>query len=535
MDDQHGQDGPVRAVVAGQLMSKGTAVVAALGCFTTLLLALLDINIVSSVSWKMAQSLDPVHGVSLLPWMVTSYALADCIVVPLYGKLADVYGARRIYIAALVIFLVGSSLCGIAQNMTELIAFRAVQGVGGGGLMSVTMVILGTIFRSGTQEAAPRDGSMRVAMGGVMVGVGVALGPLLGAAVADNLNWRWVFYLNLPLVLIALAIALFVLKLPKFSERRKVDFLGAALIAGAAAALLLAAEWGGTRYAWTSTTMIVTLVTGAVLFAGFLWRIMTTEEPLISLRLLRNPVFRIMMPIGITAGMGLAGEVLYIGGYLQVGRGLGLTHASFMNLPMAAGMMVSVLVARSIVAVLGKFKYLLTSAGVLQAAVLILFSRMDAHTNLAWVGVGMFVLGLGMGQSLGLALQYLQNAVDIQDIGIATTTQRFCQQLGTSVGFAMFGLIMTRFLASHLTGTAGAANNGGELNTAVLATLPPAQQVAAVTTFIEAVTNVFLIAGLLALVPAVLALFIKEKSVKEPARDRVSQERDPRESVSAEN
>lgn len=500
------------------LMSKNMVILAALGCFVTLLLAILDINIVSSVAWKMAKDLDPVHGIDLLPWMVTSYALADCVVVPLYGKLADVYGAKRIYVSALVIFLIGSSLCGIAQNMVELIVFRCIQGVGGGGLMSVTMVILGTLFRDdGEDEKAKEgvgDGSMRVAWGGIMVGIGIALGPLLGAVVASNLNWRWVFYLNLPLVLFALVVAIFVIKLPRYSEQRKVDFLGAALIAGAAAALLLVAEWGGKQYAWGSSTILLLLVGGLVLLGLFVWRVLTAAEPLISLRLLKNPIFRVMMPIGVLAGAGLAGEVLYIGGYLQVGRGLSITQASLLNLPMAAGMMASVLLARSIVAVLGKFKYLLTSAGVLQAAVLFLFSQMDANTSLFEVGVGMFFLGLGMGQSLGLALQYLQNAVELSDIGVATTTQRFSQQLGNAVGFALFGGIVARYLGEHLTGAAGAAGLDGELNVAVLATLPPAQQLAATTVFIGAVTRVFLIAGCIALGPAILALFIKEKPVK---------------------
>ena len=508
--DKDGEPG-VGAVYDGDrlLMSKNMVMLAALGCFVTLLLAILDINIVSSVAWKMARDLDPVHGVDLLPWMVTSYALADCVVVPLYGKLADVYGAKRIYVSALVIFLVGSSLCGIAQNMVELIVFRCVQGFGGGGLMSVTMVILGTLFRNDGEKAA--GGSMRVAWGGIMVGIGIALGPLLGAVVASNLNWRWVFYLNLPLVLFALVVAIFVIKLPKYSEQRKVDFLGAALIAGAAAALLLVGEWGGKQYAWGSSTILLLLVGGVVLLGLFVWRVLTATEPLISLRLLRNPTFRVMMPIGILAGAGLAGEVLYIGGYLQVGRGLGITQSSLLNLPMAAGMMASVLLARSIVAVLGKFKYLLTSAGVLQAAVLFLFSRMDANTSLFEVGVGMFFLGLGMGQSLGLALQYLQNAVELSDIGVATTTQRFSQQLGSAVGFALFGGIVARYLGEHLTGVAGL---DGELNVAVLATLPPAQQLAATTVFIGAVTKVFLVAGCIALGPAILALFIKEKPVK---------------------
>lgn len=490
-------------------MSRNKVILAALGCFVTLLLAILDINVVSSVSWKMARDLDPVHGIDLLPWMVTSYALADCVVVPLYGKLADVYGAKRVYVVALVIFLIGSSLCGLARNMVELIVFRSVQGVGGGGLMSVTMVILGTLFRDDNEKAP--QGGMRVAWGGVMVGIGVALGPLLGATVATSLDWRWVFYLNLPLVLFALAVAIFVLKLPNIAQRRRIDFLGAGLIAGAAAALLLAAEWGGKQYAWDSPTILLLLAAGTGLLGLFVRHILTVDEPLISLRLLKNPVFRVMMPIGVLSGVGLAGEMLYIGGYLQVGRGLGLTSASLLNLPMAAGMMASVLSARLVLAVLGKFKYLLTSAGVLQATVLFLFGGMDAHTSLVEIAIGMFFLGLGIGQALGLALQYLQNAVDLADIGIATTTQRFNQQLGNAAGFALFGGIVARYLGDHLPGT-------GELNTAVLATLPPAQQLAVTTAFIGAVTRVFLIAGCVALGPAILALFIKEpRSVaKEP-------------------
>jgi EmrB/QacA subfamily drug resistance transporter len=496
----------------GTLMSPGRIRLAAIGCMATLLLALLDINIVGSVSWKMVDDLDPAHGVALLPWLTAAYALADCAVVPLYGRLADVHGAKPGYLWALGIFLTGSCLCGLARSMPELIAFRTLQGLGAGGLMSVTMVIMGLLFRDPAGEPLDsKENTTTTGLGGIMVGLGVALGPLLGGVVSDTLNWRWAFYLNLPLGFAALAIALTVLRLPADRRPGKVDFAGAALIAGGASALLLVLQWGGRQYAWGSPVICGLGVAGVVLTVAFVRRTMTAAEPLISLRLLRSRMFRTMMPIGLFAGIGLSGSLFYLSGYLQIGRGLTPAQSAVLSLPIAAGMVAAVPLGRFVSAWFGKAKYLLTFAGVLQALALTVFGTLTDSSPYAWIALGGFVIGLGIGQSLGLGLQFVQNAVGVEDLGVATTSQRFVQQLGTSIGFAVFGTLLTRLLAVNLTGAAGGASRGGELDIATLALLPPGPRHAAVDAFISSVDVVFLVAAAVALVPALLALRIPER------------------------
>jgi EmrB/QacA subfamily drug resistance transporter len=486
-----------------RLMSKYRVLLVAASCLTTLLLSLLDINIVSAVSWKMVADLDQAHGIALLPWLTTSYALADCIVVPLYGKLVDVHGPKPVFLISMGTFLVGSCLCGLAQNMPELIAFRTLQGIGAGGLTAIAMIIIGILFRTEEEEVDMGAAtSSKAAFASIMLGLGLALGPTLGGLVADTLNWRWVFYLNLPLSLAAFIITLTMLKLPKHPIRRKVDFLGAALIGGAGGALLLVAEWGGKKYPWDSETIILLGLAGLALLGGFVWRILTAAEPLVSLSLLKNRVFRIMMPSALISGMGLAGGLFYVGGYLQVGRGLKASQAGLVSMCMAAGLIFAAFIAKWIISLFGKFKYLLFTTGVVNAIVLLMFSRLTDQTSFFWVGAGMFIIGIAMGQSMGLALQFTQNAVPIEDIGIASASLRFNQQLGVAFGYAFFSTIVTWVLSS---------NNHGEFDTAVVASLPPAQRHTALDAFISATDTVFLIAAFIALIPAGLALLIKEK------------------------
>jgi hypothetical protein len=237
-------------------------------------------------------------------------------------------------------------------------------------------------------------------------------------------------------------------------------------------------------------------------------------------------MFGLMMAIAGISGLGLAGGLFYVNGYLQVGRGLSAGHAGLLALFMAAGMLFSIPVARLIVLLTGKFKYLLVAAGVFQAVILALFTQLGLSTSYVLIGIGLFVLGVGIGQTLGLGLQLTQNAVPLKDIGVATTSLRFNQQLGTSFGFAMFSTVVIHYLAAHLTGAAGAANVGGQLDLGVLATLPPAQHLAAVSTFVNATHVVFLVSGILALIPSALALLIRERSYKtrvtEPALEPVA-------------
>ncbi|MFE9558367.1 MFS transporter [Streptomyces sp. NPDC006703] len=491
-------------------MGRKHVVIAVVGCFATLLLGLLDQNIVSAVSWTMVKDLDPLHGVDHLPWLLTAYTLADCIVLPLYGKLADVYGAKRIYLLSLGIFLTGSILCGLAQNMAELIAFRALQGVGGGGLMSVTMVVLGLLVRPG--QAEEQEDSGKAGMGGIMVGLGIVLGPAAGGLVANHLNWRWVFSINIPLGVAAFVTSVLLVRLPVTPVKRRIDFLGAGLIAAAASALLMISQWGGKDYAWTSPTIEGLGIAAVVLLAAFLWRQTTAAEPIFTLALLRNPVFRIMVPLGFFGGIGLAGSVAYMAGYLQEARGMTPTSAGLLFLPMAIGMIiVGVLSGKAMVKMAGLYRYQLLAGHLLVAGAMMIFSNLGTDTSLWFLSFGLFLLGLGLGLCLGIGLMITQSAVDPENLGVATTSVRFAQQLGASAGLAMFGTVLNRELASKLSGAAGAADANGRLNTAALPTLSPEQKHAALEAIVSSTHTVFAIAACVMVIPALLSMFLQER------------------------
>ncbi|MFJ9692581.1 MFS transporter [Kitasatospora sp. NPDC101183] len=491
-------------------MSRRHVVIAAVGCFATLLLGLLDQNIVSAVSWTMVKDLDPLHGVDHLPWLLTAYTLADCVVLPLYGKLADVYGAKRVYLLALGVFLTGSVLCGLARNMAELIAFRALQGVGGGGLMSVTMVVLGLLVRPG--GTGEQEGPGRAGMGGIMVGLGIVLGPAAGGLVADHLSWRWVFYINVPLGVAAFVTSVLLVRLPVAPVGHRIDFLGAGLVAAAASALLMISQWGGRDYAWTSPTIEGLGIAAAVLLAAFLRRQRTAQEPIFTPALLRNPVFRVMVPLGFFGGVGLAGSVAYMAGYLQEARGMTPAGAGLLFLPMAVGMtVVGALSGRATARAAGRYRYQLLAGHLLVAGAMVVFSTLGTGTPLWILALGLFLLGLGLGLCLGIGLMITQRAVDPGHLGVATTSVRFAQQLGASAGLALFGTVLNRELASKLSSAAGAADAGGRLNTAALPTLGPEQRHAALEALVSSTHTVFAIAACVMAVPAALSMLLRER------------------------
>ncbi|HEX3783070.1 MAG TPA: MFS transporter [Pseudonocardiaceae bacterium] len=492
-------------------MTRAQLTLSTVGCLVTLLLSLLDTNIVGAVSYPMVRDLDPVHGVAHLPLLVIGYTLADCVVLPSYGKLADNYGAKRIYLIALSIFIAGSALCGLSTSLVELIGFRTLQGIGGGGLISTTMVILGLIQR-GSNERTGRQGTTTNGMGGVLIGVGMALGPTVGGVVAEHLGWRWAFYLNLPLAGAALVLAVTALRLPPvraFSHR--IDFLGAALIAGSASALLLVTEWGGKQYPWNSAPIIGLTAAGVVLLIAFFRRQARADEPIIPLALSGNPAFRTMAALSVFAGIGLTGSLVYLGLYNQLGRGLSVLQSGLWMLVLAAGFVAAPLASGAILARWGRYRNLLVLGNGLTALAMALFA-MSTHTQdwQLWLGISLFALGFGLGQNVGIGITYAQKSVDIEHIGSATTALRFLQQLGAAFGAALMGAIMNQLLATRLTGPASAANSAGQLNTAIFGSLPAPQRHAVADAFMSSIGTLFVVSAVIMLIPFALAFFVRQ-------------------------
>ncbi|MFJ4503622.1 MFS transporter [Streptomyces sp. NPDC088864] len=431
---------------------RGTTIAMAL-CVVTILLAVLDSNIVSSATVPIVRDLDPVHGVDRIPWLIAAYQLAATAALPLYGKLCDTLGAKKVFLGALATFLTGSALCGMAQSMGELIAARAFQGAGGGGLMSVTMVVLRQIgAAAGPKEGKdgkPGGGDRKGNIGGIIAGAGMALGPWLGGALADHAGWRWIFYVNLPVGIAVLVAAALVVDLPVRTTRHRIDFLGAGLAAAFSTALLLVTEWGGEEYAWTSPVITGLAVAAAVALGLFLWRQATAAEPILPLSLFSLRPMRFGFAIQGLVGVAMMGSIVYVMIYLQVVRGVAATSAGLFLVPMAIGMTVVGLLSGRLVAAGWSQKTFVVSGSVFASAALALLTTLDTDTGLWTVRGALLLMGIGFGQLIGQLIELVQDTAPERQLGVATTGVRFFQTLGTALGASLFGAVLSRVYAAQ--------------------------------------------------------------------------------------
>ncbi|MEU1662846.1 MFS transporter [Streptomyces sparsogenes] len=418
-------------------MSEGQIQLFSLGALLTMLLSLLDENIVASAAWPIARDLDPGGGVGAIPWLVTAYALAATASQPLYGKLSDTLGPRRVYLCSVLLFLLGSALCGTASDMGELIAFRALQGLGGGGLMSLTLIILATVY-------PPRQGSGGggMGMGGGLVALGILAGPLLGGFLTQHLSWRWIFYVNLPLGAVSVAITLATLRLPRGATGHRVDVTGAALVTAGATGALLLAEWGGSRYAWSSAPVLALGVASAALLALFCWWETRVAEPILPMALFRDPVFRIAAPLQFLGGFAVLAAPLFIVAYLQIARGVPADEAGLRLAPVAAGVMVVMGVSGLVITRLGRYKPVLVVNTGVAALALALFSTVDTRTPDLALGLLLVLLGVGLGGVVQVVLQTAQAAAPPGSLGVVTTGTRFFLMLGKACGAAVLGAVL---------------------------------------------------------------------------------------------
>jgi EmrB/QacA subfamily drug resistance transporter len=476
--------------------------------FLVLLLASLDQTIVSTALPTIVGDLG---GIEHLSWVVTAYLLASTIVTPLYGKLGDLYGRKLVLQTAIVLFLIGSVLCGIAQNMPSLIAFRAVQGLGGGGLMVTTTAVVGDIV-------APRDrGRYQGYFGGVF-GVSTVIGPLIGGFFVDNLSWRWIFYINLPLGALAFAVIGFAFHSRAERTRHSIDYLGASLLAGGLSAVVLFTSLGGTTYSWSSPRMIGLAVLGVVLLAFFTLAESRAAEPILPLALFKNRTFVVTSAIGFIIGLALFGSITYVPLYLQIVKGHSPTQSGLLLTPMMVGVLISSITSGNLISKMGRYRPFPIIGTAVAAVAMILLSRL-AVTTPTWVAiVYMLVLGLGLGLVMQVLVLAAQNAVPYTLLGVATSGSTLFRQIGGSIGVAIFGAIFANRLAAELADRLPAGLHvPAAANPAVIHHLPNAIKQPYIEAVTAAITPIFIAAAGFAIVAFALTWLLRDVPLRATA------------------
>ena len=479
------------------------------GLMLGLLIASLDQTIVATALPTIVSDLG---GLNQLSWVVTGYLLASTASTPLWGKLGDMYGRKRLFQATIVLFLAGSVLCGISQNIGELIIFRAIQGLGGGGLIVLAQAIIADVV-------SPRERGRYQGAFGAVYGVTSIAGPLLGGFFVDNLNWRWVFYINLPIGVIALAVI--AVALPASSQRghHKIDYLGTALLAAAATSLVLLTSLGGTVYPWGSLPIILLAVAGAILIVVFIFVERRAAEPVLPLSLFRNRVFAYTSAIGFVVGFALFGVTTYLPLFLQVVNGASPTLSGLRLVPLMLGVLTTSITSGLLITRWGRYKIFPIVGTALMVVGMILLSRMNEQTS-AWLSsLYMLVLGLGLGLVMQVLVIAVQNAVDYRDLGAATSGATFFRSIGGSFGTAIFGAIFSNLLITHIAALASAVPPGFSAeNATAIQNLPASIRPEFIHAYAQSLDTVFLIAAPISLVAFILTLLLPEVRLKTTAQ-----------------
>ena len=473
------------------------------GLLLAIMLAMLDQLIVGTALPRIVGSLG---GVAHLSWVVTAYVLASTITTPLYGKLGDMYGRKKLFMAAIVVFLVGSALAGLSQTMAELIAFRAVQGLGAGGLMVSAIAIIGDLV-------SPRERGQYIGYIMAVMMIATIGGPLLGGFITDSFSWRWIFYINLPIGGAALAYLAATLRLPKRRVEHRVDYLGAVILAVGTTAIVLVSTWGGTEYAWRSPQIVGLGALAVVALIAFLRVEARAEEPILPLHIFRNRNFTLVTSLSFLAGLAMFGAITFLPLYQQTVQGASATISGLLLTPMMVGVMITSLIAGQITTRTGRYKALPILGAGGMAVGMYLLSLLGVNTSRVTSGLYMVVLGLGMGFLMQMTTLLAQNSVQPRDIGVASSSRLFFQQIGGSIGVSAFGAVFARRLQEALTSVSPGvhlATGGGQFNPATVKALPAAVRHDVFYAITHAVQGVFLWALPGMLFAFALAWFIKE-------------------------
>ncbi len=497
---------------SGQFLAPREVLIVLPGLLLAILLAMLDNLIVSTALPRIVGDLG---GVAHLSWVVTAYILASLVVTPFYGKLGDMYGRKKFFVVAIIIFLIGSALSGLSHSMAELIAFRALQGLGAGGLMVGAMATLGDIV-------APRERGRYMSYMMVVMMLATIGGPLIGGFITENFSWRWIFYINLPVGGAALVYIISTLHLPAKRVNHKVDYLGGGLLALAAVSLVLLATWGGTEYRWGSGQIIGLALLAVAATAAFCVVELRVAEPILPLRVFRNRNFSLTMSLTFLTGLAMFGALTFLPLYQQTVQGASPTVSGLMLTPMMVGVTITSIVAGQVTTRTGRYKIFPILGGAIMGLGMFLLTGLDVSTTRLTSELYYVVLGLGMGFLMQMVSLIAQNSVEQKDMGVASSARMFFQQIGGSLGVAAFGAVFAHRLTELLASAAGTGAHvsagGGQLDPATVDRLPAVIKHDVFYAIAHAVQGVFVWALPAAVLIFVLAWFIKEV----PLRGRVS-------------
>ncbi|MGK5445364.1 MDR family MFS transporter [Micromonospora sp. URMC 105] len=491
------------------------------GLMTGMLLAALDQTIVGTALPTIVGELG---GINHYSWVVTAYLLASTASTPLYGKMADLYGRRPVFLFSIGTFLLGSLLAGLSQDMTQLIVTRGIQGVGAGGLLTLAFTIISDVV-------SPRERGRYQGLFGAVFGLSSVAGPLVGGYFAET-NWRWIFYINVPLAILAIVVCYHVMRLIPYQRREHaIDWLGAGLLVAGVSALLLALSWGGNEYAWGSGVIVGLFVAGAVLAVAFVAQEARVAEPILPLRLFRSATFALANSAGFVLGLVMFGSIIFIPLYLQIVKGASPTRSGLLMLPMMAGIIVTSVLTGRAMSRMGRYKWFPVVGSVVLLVGTLLFTRLEVDTSL-WVAFGfMVVIGVGLGLCMQSLILGVQNAVDVRDLGAGTSAATFFRSLGGAFGVAILGAVLSSRLTGQLADrlpaaiaqlppdqrAAVAASGGADISIndpATILALPEPVRAAIQAAFVESLDLVFLTAGLIAVVAVLVTLALPDDELR---------------------
>jgi EmrB/QacA subfamily drug resistance transporter len=477
-------------------------------------LAALDQTIVATALPTIAGDL---HGLNHLSWVVTAYLLTSTISTPLWGKLGDLYGRKNLFQLSIVIFLAGSMLSGLSQHMVELIAFRAVQGVGAGGLMVGAQAIIGDVVPA-------RQRGRYMGYFGAVFGLSSVLGPLAGGWFTQHLSWRWVFYINVPIGIVALFVIAAVLHIPVKRVHHQIDWLGTALLSAGVTAIILLTTWGGVQYTWGSGTIIALGVGGAVLLVTFCLVETRAVEPVIPLGLFRNRTFSAASGVGFIIGFSMFGAIVYLPLYLQTVHAASPTASGLELLPVVGGMLFTFIVSGRLVTRTGRYKIFPIVGSAVLAGGLVLLSRLGPHTSFESAALYMVVVGLGIGLVMQVLVVAVQNSVPFTQLGTATSTATFFRTIGGVFGVSALSTVFNNRLLTQLRAHASPAQlkllHGSSIvtNPAQINRLPAPERLLVVGAFSHALQIVFLVAVPFTVLAFLLSWIMKEIPLRTTAR-----------------